>query len=467
MRYIPHNYQSYCIKRIIEDEAVGLFLGMGLGKTSITLTAVNDLKYNRFAIQRCLVIAPKKVAEATWSTEASKWDHLKHLRISKILGTETKRLRAVNTPADIYIINRENVPWLVDHFRNDWKFDMVVIDELSSFKNHQAKRFKCLAWVRPHIRKIVGLTGTPAPNGMMDLWAQIYLLDNGKRLGKSITAYRNAYFRQNTHGGNFTTYEQIDGSAKAIRDQISDICVSMKAEDYIQLPERVDITVPVTLEDAARKKYEKFERDMFLQIDEDQLDAATAAVLSNKLLQMCNGAVYGENGIVEIHDSKIEAFMELVEAAQGQPMLVFYNFRHDLSRLRKALEKTKLSVGELNSEDDIRNWNEGKINVLLAHPASAAYGLNLQEGGSHVVWFGLNWSLELYQQANARLYRQGQKNRVFVHHLVVEDSTDEMVMSALRDKEGTQSALLDALKAKIREVKSDAVSGRFNKNTSR
>nr|DAG64258.1 MAG TPA: Chromatin remodeling complex ATPase [Bacteriophage sp.] len=453
MKYKPHEYQSYCIQRIINDKAVGLFLDMGLGKTVITLTAVNDLKYNRFEIQRCLVIAPKKVAEATWSKEAEKWDHLKHLRISKILGTESKRIRAVNTPADVYVINRENVPWLVDHYRNDWKFDMVVVDELSSFKSNKAKRFKCLTWVRPHIKKFVGLTGTPAPNGMMDLWAQVYLLDGGERLGKTITAYRQAYFIQNTHGGNFSTFEEKQEAAEEIRQRISDICISMKAEDYIKLPDRTDVVVPVELDSKARKMYDKFEKEMFLQIDEDNLDAGTAAVLSNKLLQMCNGAVYGENNVVEIHNCKIEAFMELVEAAQGQPILVFYNFKHDLDRLKLALAKTKLTIGELKSPKDIDRWNNKELNILFAHPASAAYGLNLQAGGSHIVWFGLNWSLELYQQANARLYRQGQKDKVIIHHLVVDDSTDELVMDALKEKSGTQEALLSALKAKIKEVK--------------
>lgn len=453
MKYKPHEYQSYCIQRIINDKAVGLFLDMGLGKTVITLTAVNDLKYNRFEIQRCLVIAPKKVAEATWSKEAEKWDHLKHLRISKILGTESKRIRAVNTPADVYVINRENVPWLVDHYRNDWKFDMVVVDELSSFKSNKAKRFKCLTWVRPHIKKFVGLTGTPAPNGMMDLWAQVYLLDGGERLGKTITAYRQAYFIQNTHGGNFSTFEEKQEATEEIRQRISDICISMKAEDYIKLPDRTDVVVPVELDSKARKMYDKFEKEMFLQIDEDNLDAGTAAVLSNKLLQMCNGAVYGEGSVIEIHNCKIEAFMELVEAAQGQPMLVFYNFKHDLDRLKIALAKTKLTVGELKSPKDIDKWNNKELNILLAHPASAAYGLNLQAGGNHIVWFGLNWSLELYQQANARLYRQGQKDKVIIHHLVVDDSTDELVMNALKEKSGTQEALLSALKAKIKEVK--------------
>lgn len=456
MKFKPHFYQSYCISRIIEDNSLGLFLDMGLGKTVITLTAINELKYNRFQICRALVIAPKKVAEATWSTEAQKWDHTKHLRVSKILGSEVKRIRAVNTPADIYVINRENVPWLVDHYRNDWKFDMVIVDELSSFKNYRAKRFKSLTWVRPHIKKFVGLTGTPAPNGLMDLWAQVNLIDGGKRLGKTITAYRQEYFNQNTHGGHFSTFEEKEESAQLIKSRIADICISMKAEDYIQLPERTDISVPVQLDSKSDKQYKQFEKDMFLQIDEQLLDAGTAAVLTNKLLQMCNGAVYGDDGeYINIHDCKIEAFMELVEAAQGKPMLVFYNFKHDLIRLKKALSKKKLKVGELKSEKDIEAWNRKELNILLAHPASAAYGLNLQAGGSHIVWFGLNWSLELYQQANARLYRQGQQNRVIIHHLVVTGGADEMVMAALTDKSSTQDMLLEALKAKIKEVKGE------------
>lgn len=454
MQFTPHNYQTYCINRIITDPAVGLLLDMGLGKTVITLTAINDLKYNRFMINRALVIAPKKVAEATWSSEAQKWDHLKHLRISKVLGTAAQRIRAVNTPADIYVINRENVQWLVDHYRNDWKFDMVVADELSSFKNPQAKRFKCLTWVRPHITKFVGLTGTPAPNGLMDLWAQIYLLDGGERLGKSITAYRRAYFSENTHGGNFSTFDERPGAEQLIKQKISDICVSMKAEDYIELPERQDIVVPVELDPRARKLYDQFEHDMFLEVDEETLDAGTAAVLTNKLLQMAGGAAYAPAGTpVEVHSCKTEAFMELIEAAQGQPVLVFYNFRHELQRISQLLQKAKVNFGELKTPEDIDRWNRRELNVLLAHPASAAYGLNLQAGGSHIIWFGLNWSLELYQQANARLYRQGQQDRVIIHHLIVKDSADEMVMQSLQDKDATQESLLAALKARIKGVK--------------
>ncbi len=454
MNFKPHNYQSYCIGRIVNDRAVGLLLDMGLGKTVITLTAINELKYNRFQIGCALVIAPKKVAEATWSAEAEKWEHLRHLRIAKVLGTEAQRIRAVNTPADVYVVNRENVQWLVEHYRNDWKFDMVVVDELSSFKNPRAKRFRSLTWVLPHIRKLVGLTGTPAPNGMMDLWAQIYLLDGGERLGKSITAFRKEYFSENTHGGNFSTFEEKQGSAERIRQKISDICISMKAEDYLELPKRSDIIVPVVLDTRARKLYDEFERKSFLQIDEDSLDAGTAAVLSGKLLQMSGGACYDTDGkTVPVHDCKLEAFAEILEAANGKPVLVFYSFRHELSRLTELLQKLKLHYGELKSPEDIDRWNRRELNVLLAHPASAAYGLNLQAGGSHIVWYSLNWSLELYQQANARLHRQGQQDCVMVHHLIVQDSMDEVVMEALQSKGEVQGILLEALKARIKKLK--------------
>lgn len=454
MNFRPHNYQSYCIGRIISDKSVGLLLDMGLGKTVITLTAISDLKYNRFQISRALVIAPKKVAEATWSAEAAKWQHLRHLRISKVLGTEAQRIRAVNTPADVYVINRENVPWLVEHYRNDWKFDMVIVDELSSFKNPKAKRFRALTWVLPHIRKLVGLTGTPAPNGMMDLWAQIYLLDSGERLGKSITAFRREYFRENTHGGNFSTFEEKQGAAERIRQKISDICISMKAEDYLELPERSDIIVPVALDARARKLYDEFEKQSFLQIDEDSLDAGTAAVLTGKLLQMAGGACYDAEGrIIPVHDCKLEAFEELLEAANGKPVLVFYGYRHELERLTALLQKLKLRYGELKSPEDIDRWNRRELHVLLAHPASAAYGLNLQAGGSHIVWYSLNWSLELYQQANARLHRQGQQERVVIHHLIVQDSVDETVMHSLQCKGEEQDSLLNALKARIRKAK--------------
>lgn len=457
MKFVPHVYQEYCIQRMIQDPYLGAFLDMGLGKTSITLTAVNDLKYNRFEISKVLVIAPKKVAEATWSKEAAKWDHLKHLRISLALGSERQRVRALNTPADLYIINRENVVWLVEYYRNAWPFDMVVVDESSSFKSHQAKRFKALTWVRPHIKRLVELTGTPAPNGLIDLWAQLYLLDEGQRLGKRIGQFRERYFTPDKRNAQQVfSYAPKPGADDAIRTLIGDICVSMKAEDYLQLPDIVTDDIPVMLDAAAQRQYKQLEREMLLQVDESTIDVGTAVALSNKLLQLCNGAVYDDAGaVVEIHRCKVEAFMELIEQLNGQPALVFYNFRHDLIRLEAALQKSGLRVRRLSTPQDETDWNDRKIDVLLAHPASAAYGLNLQDGGNHVIWFGLNWSLELYQQANKRLHRQGQTQKVIVHHLVVDGGRDEDVISALNDKGATQDRLIESLKARIEKAKED------------
>lgn len=456
MKYIPHAYQSYCINRLITDPALGLFLDMGLGKTVITLTAANDLKYNRFAVSRILVIAPKKVAEATWAREAAKWDHLRLLRVTAVLGPLKKRIRALNTPADLYVINRDNVAWLVDYYRNTWPFDMVIVDEFSSFKNSDAKRFKSLARARQYITRFVGLTGTPAPNGLMDLWAQVYLLDGGQRLGKYISQFRGRYFEADQRDRDHVfSYAPKPGAEEVINDLISDICVSMKAEDYLELPDCITVTVPVILDSRAKAAYERLEKEMLLEIDEAVIDAGTAAGLTNKLLQLCNGAVYDENrNIIEIHDCKIEAFLELVEGLNGQPALVFYNFQHDLARLKKALSKSGLAVRELKTPQDEDDWNAGKIDILLAHPASAAYGLNLQKGGNHIIWFGLNWSLELYQQANKRLHRQGQLEKVIVHHIVVEGGVDEDVMAALEDKGATQEKLMEALKARVGKCKS-------------
>lgn len=454
MKFNPHNYQRYCINRVLTTAALGLFLDMGLGKTVITLTAVNDLKYNRFAVNKVLVVAPKKVAESTWAREAEKWDHLQLLRISTVLGSQTKRVRALNTPADIYVINRENIPWLVDYYRNVWPFDMVVIDEFTSFKNHQAKRFKALKNVRPHIKRIVGLTGTPAPNGLLDLWAQVFLLDGGARLGKTIGGFRERYFEPDQRNRERVfSYAPKDGADNAIQRLIGDICVSMKAEDYLELPDITYNTIPVVLDSKAQTAYKKLETEMLLQVDESTIDAGSAAVLSNKLLQLCNGAVYDENrNIVNIHECKIEAFKELLEGLNGKPALVFYNFQHDKDRIIKALVKTGLRVRELKTDQDQQDWNNRQIDILLAHPASAAYGLNLQQGGNHVVWFGLNWSLELYQQANKRLHRQGQTEKVIIHHLAVAGGVDEDVAAALENKTSTQDQLMAALKARIERV---------------
>lgn len=456
MNFVPHDYQRYCIDRIISDSSLGLFLDMGLGKTVITLTAVNELIYNRFEVGKVLVIAPKKVAETTWTNEARKWEHLHNLRVSRVIGTLSQRVRALNTPADIYVINRENVPWLVEYDRNSWRFDMVVIDELSSFKSSKAQRFKSLCYVRPHIKRIVGLTGTPASNGLIDLWAQIYLLDEGARLGKKITHFRTRYCDCNTHGGHFSTYAMKEGAEESIKAAISDICISMKAEDYLQLPECTVVDVPVYMDKRTEKRYEEFERDMLLQIDEATLDAGTAAVLSGKLMQFANGAVYDENkNVVEIHSEKLETLTELIEGLNGQHALIFYNFRHDLERILKHFEKSPLVIRELKTSQDEADWNAGKIDLLLAHPASAGYGLNLQQGGHHVIWFGLNWSLELYEQANKRLHRQGQQEKVIIHRLITQGTRDEDVAAALEGKQDVQNALLEALKVRIREIRKE------------
>ena len=450
----PHPYQSYCISRIVDTPALGLYLDMGLGKTAITLTAVSDLIYNRFQVRRCLIIAPKKVAEATWNMEAEKWEHLKHLRFSKILGTQQQRIRAACAAADIYIVNRENVVWLVDYFRNDWPFDMVVIDESSSFKNSRAKRFKALTWIRPHVSRLIELTGTPAPNGLQDLWAQLFLLDGGQRLGRTVTGFRERYFSANTHGGHFTTYEAKADAQESIQQKIGDICVSMKSEDYLQLPDLVYDVVPVQLDPKAAKAYAEMEREMLLQIDEAVIDAGSAAALSNKLLQLCNGAVYDAEGrVIPLHDCKLEAFTELIEQLNGQPALVFYNFQHDRDRLMMLCAKLKLRARLLKTPEDAAAWNRRELDILLAHPASAAYGLNLQQGGNHVIWFGLNWSLELFQQANKRLHRQGQTAAVIVHELAVTESRDMDVIAALEDKDATQNALIESLKVRIRKIK--------------
>jgi SNF2 family DNA or RNA helicase len=420
------------------------------------MTAINDLKYNRFQVRKILVIAPLKVAEDTWVREQAKWEHLRLLKISTVLGTVTKRVKALCQQADVYVINRENVVWLVEYYRNRWPFDMVVIDELSSFKSNQAKRFKALKKVRPHIKRIVGLTGTPAPNGLEDLWAQVYLLDEGKRLGKTLGEYRKNYFLPDKRNREqIFSYKPTAGANEEVENVLRDICISMKAEDYLDMPERIDVNRYVNLDPATLKKYKDFEREMYLEIDEDNLDAGTAAVLSNKLLQFCNGAVYdAEKSVIDIHNHKLDAFLECIEELQGTPVLVFYNYQHDKDRIMKALEKHKdLVVGAIKTSEDIASWNAGKINVLLAHPASVAYGLNLQDGGHHIIWFGMNWSLELYQQANARLHRQGQKMPVTITHLIVPGMLDEDVKIALEGKGDTQEALMLSLKAKIKEVK--------------
>lgn len=460
MEFKPHEYQRHCIEKILNIKKIGLFIDMGLGKTVTTLTAIKELKYNRFEVRKVLVIAPKKVAEGTWTKEKEKWEHTKALRISQVLGSQAKRIRALNTPADIYIINRENVVWLVDYYRNSWPFDMVVIDESSSFKSHKAKRFKALAGIGPRIERLVELTGTPSPNGLEDLWAQIYLLDGGERLGGRYTHFRERYFYPGDRGNNVVyNYKAKQGSEESILERISDICVSMKAEDYLELPDVIYHEVPIVLDSRAKKAYTELERKMVLALPEDaeEISVTSAAALSNKLLQLGNGAIYDEDHKVhEVHNCKIEAFLELVESLKGKSALVFYHFQHDRERILKALEKSGLRVRELKTTQDEDDWNNGEIDILLTHPASSAYGLNLQHGGNHVIWFGLTWNYELYTQANKRLHRQGQTEKVIVHQLVCEGTRDEDVLKALGQKEDVQNYVMQSLKARIKQIREEA-----------
>ena len=451
----PHRYQQYAIDRIIRDPALGLFLDCGLGKTAITLTAIKRLKYEYWAVRKVLVIAPKKVAESTWDKESAKWPHLACLRLSHVLGTVGQRAAALAQTADIYLINRENVQWLVNYYGHSWPFDMVVIDESSSFKNHRAKRFKALKLVRSRINRIVELTGTPNPRSLMDLWAQVYLLDCGQRLGRTITSYRDAYFVPDKRSRTtIFSYAPKFGAADDIYRRISDICISMKSEDYLDLPELIYEDIPVKLDAAAQKSYDRLERDTLLQVDETVITAGSAATLRGKLLQLCNGAVYDEDGnVITVHDCKIEALLETVEQLNGQHAIICYNFRHDRDRLVEALKTTPLRVRVYGGKTEEDDWNSGNIDLLLMQPASCGYGLNLQEGGHHIIWFGLTDSLELYQQTNKRLHRQGQPYPVIVHHLIVQGGTDEDVVKSLDGKADAQDRLLEALKVRIQKAK--------------
>lgn len=453
--YNPYPYQAYAAKEIIDNPAIGLFLDMGLGKTVITLTALRELKFDRWCVNKVLIIAPKKVAEDTWQVEAQKWQHLQGLRVVGVLGTAAQRIGALDTPADIYVINRENTQWLVEYYGLAWPFDTVVLDESSSFKNHRAKRFKSLRMVRPRINRLIELTGTPNPHGLMDLWAQVFLLDGGKRLGRTISVYRDMYFLPDKR--NRTTvfsYAPKDGAEQEIHKRISDICISMKASDYLNLPDLIYEDIPVVLDSKAQKAYRKLEREAILQVDEDTITANTAAALSSKLLQLCNGAVYDENReVVEIHDCKLEALLEAVESLNGQHAVICYYFNHDRDRLIKALAETGLRVRVYKDTKDKDDWNAGLIDLLLIHPASCGFGLNLQEGGHHVIWYGLTWNLEEYQQANKRLHRQGQKYPVIVHHLIVKGGRDEDVIRSLENKDNVQESLLQSLKVRIEDAK--------------
>lgn len=455
--FVPYNYQKYCIDRIIDTPKIGLFLDMGLGKTVTTLTAVKILKRDMFAVRKVLVIAPKKVAEGTWNREKDKWDHTRALRTVLVSGTANRRVRALCTPADIYIIGRDNVTWLVDYYRNGWPFDMVVIDESSSFKNHKAKRWKSIRSVLPKISRIVELTGTPSPNGIGDLWAQIYLLDGGERLYNSYNKFRNVYFSEGArNNGIVYNYRPKPGSYESVLDRIRDICISMKSEDYLELPDIIYDDVNVVLDDRSRRAYEEMERQFVLSIPEDdaEIDAMSAAALSNKLLQIASGAVYDEDHIYhEVHSCKLEALEELLESLEGKPVLLFYNFQHDRDRIIAMKSMKKKRVRVLSSPQDEDDWNNGMIDILLAHPASAAYGLNLQQGGNHIIWFGLTWNYELYAQANKRLHRLGQTDKVFVHHLLCEDTRDDDVKKAITEKDTTQRVVMDSLKARIRKIK--------------
>lgn len=442
-----HDYQKYGVDFIINNPIAALLLDCGLGKTVTTLTAVNELMYERFEVSKVLIIAPMRVGLSVWKQECEKWEHLKKLRCAIAIGSVSERDKALKSDADIYIINRENVEWLIANHSFD--FDMVVIDELSSFKSHQSKRFRALRKVRPKVQRIVGLTGTPAPNGLMDLWAQINILDMGERLGRYITHYRDEYFRPDKRNGAIVySYKALPDAEERIYEKISDICISMKACDYLEMPERIDNGVEVEMNEKEKAMYKKLETEMLLPFADGDIDAVNAASLSNKLLQLANGAVYDENGNVKnIHSRKLDALEDLIESANGKPVLVFYNFKHDRDRIAE-----RFKVREISTEKDISDWNSKKIQIAIAHPASCGHGLNLQSGGSTIVWFGLNWSLELYQQANARLYRQGQKETVVIHHIITKGTVDENVMKALKNKDVGQASLMEAVKAKIMEV---------------
>jgi len=446
VKYKPHEYQSYATEFILSHPISAIFLEMGLGKSVITLSAIFDLCLDSFLVCKVLVIAPLRVARDTWPAEINKWDHLKGLSYSVAVGTEKERIDALKKQSTLYIINRENVDWLVHKSGIPFHFDMVVIDELSSFKSYGAKRFKSLLKVRPSIKRIVGLTGTPSSNGLMDLWAEFRILDLGQRLGRYISHYRNTYFKPDKRNAQIIfSYKPLAGAEEEIYKQISDITISMKSTDYLKMPEYVSNEVFVTLSEKEWKVYSDFKEDMVANLGGEEIDAVNAAVLSGKLLQMANGAVYDNgNKAHEIHDKKLDALEDLIEGANGKPVLVAYWYKHDLERI-----KDRFPVRQIQSSKDIEDWNAGKIPIAVIHPASAGHGLNLQSGGSTLIWFGLTWSLELYQQTNARLYRQGQKDTVIVHHIITKNTIDEDVLLALTKKEKTQDALIDAVKANL------------------
>lgn len=446
MKYIPHKYQEYATDFIVNNEISAILLSMGLGKSIITLTAIDELMLNRFDVSKILIIGPIRVVTSTWPNEIKKWEHLKHLNYSVVVGSEKERLSALNKPSHIYLINRENVDWLINKSGYKFDFDMIVIDEMSSFKSYQSKRVKSLLKVRPKIKRIVGLTGTPSSNGLIDLWAQFKILDLGKRLGRFIIHYRNKYFIPDKRNGMVIySYKPQENAEERIYEAISDITISMKSSDYLELPELVVNNIIVELNKEEKEKYNALRKEMFIKIKDVEIDASNAASLSNKLLQMASGAVYDENKVShKIHDKKLDALEDLIESANGKSVLVAYWFKSDLERISKRFD-----VIEIKTDKDIKDWNKGKIPVALIHPASAGHGLNLQEGGSILIWFSLTWSLELYQQTNARLHRQGQKETVTVYHIITKGTIDEDVIKSLKKKDKIQEQLINAVKVRI------------------
>jgi len=451
MRYEPHDYQVYATEYIKNHNVAAVLLECGLGKTSITLTAINDLMFDSFEIRKTLIIGPIRVVSMSWPDEIQKWDHISDLRYSVAVGTEAERIKALKADADIYLINRENVQWLIEKSGLPFDYDMIVVDELSSFKNWQAKRFKALMKVRPKVKRVVGLTGTPSSNGLMDLFAEYKVLDMGERLGRFIGQYRSLYFRPDKMNGHIVySYKLLPGAEDAIYARISDITISMKSVDHIKMPELVNSRYTVHLDKGEYLKYVKMMQDLLLKLPNSEVTAANAAALSGKLTQMSNGAVYSDSGEYEmIHDRKLDALEDIIESANGKPVLVAYWYQHDLERIVGRLGELGIDFARLDKEQNIRRWNEGNNPVGLIHPASAGHGLNLQSGGHILVWFGLTWSLELYQQTVARLWRQGQENTVSVIHIIAAKTIDERIMNALESKDHTQSALIEAVKAEV------------------
>ena len=446
MRYVAHNYQNYAKDFILAHKVSALFLDCGLGKTITTLTAINELMYDSFEISKVLIIAPLRVAQSTWKDEIEKWDHLNLLRYSIAVGDEKERLKALKQNSDIYIINRENVDWLVTKSGIDFNFNMLIIDELSSFKSHTSKRFKSLLKIRPYFERVVGLTGTPSSNGLMDLWAEFRVLDLGERLGRYITHYRNEYFLPDKRNGAVIfSYKPQPNAEERIYRRLADMTISMKSTEYLKMPELILNELEINLDEEDQTKYKKFKKEMVMTIQEKEIDAINAASLSNKLIQLANGSIYDESkNFYEVHNKKLDRLEEIIESANGKPVLVAYWFKADKERIEK-----RFKVREIKTADDIKQWNMGMINLALIHPASAGHGLNLQSGGSTLVWFSLTWSLELYQQTNARLYRQGQKDTVVIHHLITKNTIDEDIMKSLKRKDKTQEALMRAVKARI------------------